>query len=105
MREDPFVTDERSREDPFVTDELIGLDRDDPETKAFAEHLARMRQQHPNYTVEGYLANVSEFANSANRARGHHRMMALLVVGLILLGVGWAVWRALGDVINTFVFK
>ena len=87
--------------DPF-DDELIGLDPDDPETRAFAEHLSRMRDPGNRYTVEGYLNGVGEFANSANRANGHRRLMAVILVGLLLLGVAWAVWQTLIDVLGTF---
>ncbi|MGH3435481.1 MAG: hypothetical protein ACRDRN_03350 [Sciscionella sp.] len=86
-----------------IPDELIGLDPDDPETKAFAEHLLRMRNTHANYTVEGYLANFGEFANSANRADGHRRLMAIILVSLLLLGVLYAVWEALSVIFSTFV--
>ncbi|MFI6099089.1 hypothetical protein ACIA8G_26345 [Lentzea sp. NPDC051213] len=80
-------------------EELIGLDPHDPETKAFAEHLGRMQRQRPGYTVEGYLEGVQDFADSANRTTGHRRLVAVLVVGLILLGVLLTVWFALGDIL------
>lgn len=83
-----------------LPEDLLGLDPDDPETREFADHLARMRTVHANYTVEGYLANVTEFANSANRADGHRRLMAVLIVGLILLGVLYAVYEALGTILG-----
>ncbi|MFI9387290.1 hypothetical protein [Kutzneria sp. NPDC052558] len=76
-------------------DDLIGLDPNDPEAKAFAEHLDRMERVSNNYTVEGYLAGVTDFAESANRSRGHRRLMVGLVVLLILLGVGFATWNLL----------
>lgn len=85
-----------------MADELIGLDPDDPETRAFAEHLRRMQTPAPSFTVEGYVRGVGEFANSANRAVGHRRLMAVILVTLILIGVAWTVWRTLGDVVNTF---
>ena len=87
--------------DPF-DDELIGLDPDDPETRAFAEHLSRMRDPGNRYTVEGYLNGVGEFANSANRANGHRRLMAVIVVTLLLGGVLFAAWETLGTVLSTF---
>ncbi|WP_229686352.1 hypothetical protein [Longimycelium tulufanense] len=100
--------DERREPDPaapagLFADELLGLDPDDPEARAFAEHLERMRRVRPSYTVEGYLAGVSDFAESANRARGHRRLVAVVLVGLILLGVAWAVWEALIFVFGTFL--
>ncbi|MFD5828327.1 hypothetical protein [Lentzea sp. NPDC060358] len=84
-------------------EELIGLDPHDPETKAFAEHLDRMNRQRPGYTVEGYLEGVQDFADSANRTTGHQRLVAVLVVGLILLGVILTIWFALGDIV-TIIF-
>lgn len=85
-----------------IEDELIGLDPDDPETRAFAEHLRRMQAPTNSYTVEGYLKGFGEFANSANRANGHRRLTALIMVSLLLLGVIWAVWETLVEVVNTF---
>lgn len=85
-----------------IEDELIGLDPDDPETRAFAEHLRRMQAPSNSFTVEGYLRGFGEFANSANRANGHRRLTALILVGLLLLGVVWAVWQTLAEVVNTF---
>lgn len=83
-------------------DELLGLDPEDPEARAFAEHLDRMQADRPRYTVEGYLDGVGEFARSANRANSHHRMLAVLLVSLILLGVLVAVWDAVVFVFGTF---
>jgi hypothetical protein len=85
-----------------IADELIGLDPDDPETRAFAEHLRRMRAPSNSYTVEGYIRGFGEFANSANRAIGHRRLMAVILVGLLLIGVLWAVWETLGTVFSVF---
>lgn len=82
--------------------ELVGLDPDDPEARAFAEHLDRMQADRPRYTVEGYLEGVGEFARSANRAHSHHRMVAIVLVSLILLGVLVAVWDAVVFVFGTF---
>ncbi|RKT53480.1 hypothetical protein [Saccharothrix australiensis] len=87
---------------PSVEDELIGLDPDDPETRAFAEHLDRMQRQQPAFTVEGYLAGVENFADSANRAGGLRRLTAVAVVLLILLGVAVSVWFGLGEIVSTF---
>ena len=76
-----------------LEDELIGLDRDDPEVQAFAAHLARAHRQHSGFTVEGSLSDVTEFAESANRARGPQRVVAVLLVTLLLLGVAIALWE------------
>ena len=75
-------------------DELVGLDPDDPDARAFAEHLDRMQRQTPAFTVEGYLDGVSDFADSANRAEGGRRWAAVLVVALLLVGVAYVVWEA-----------
>lgn len=83
-------------------DDLIGLDPDDPETQAFAAHLDRMRHPSGHYTVEGYIADVGEFANSANRAGGHRRLTALILVALILAVVLIAAWETLSTVVTTF---
>jgi hypothetical protein len=83
-----------ARERRRLDDDLIGLDRDDPEVRAFSEHLDRIYQQRPGFTVEGYLSGVSDFAESANRAQGPRRAAVVLVVGLILLGVAVTVWGA-----------
>jgi len=76
-------------------DDLIGLDPADPDAQAFAAHLDRMERTPPSFTVEGALAGVRDFADSANRARGSRRTLAVLVVGLLLLGVAFTVWEAL----------
>jgi hypothetical protein len=85
------------------TDDLVGLDPDDPEARAFAEHLDRMERNRPGFTVEGYLGGVQDFADSANRMGGHRRLTAILLIALILLGVGVAVWDTLGLVFSTFL--
>ncbi len=58
------------REDPArrFHDDLVGLDSDDPEARAFAEHLDRMERVRSMFTVEGELSGVRDFADSANRA-------------------------------------
>lgn len=86
-----------------IDDELIGLDRDDPEVQAFAEHLRRMRGTTPGYTVEGYLAGVRDFAESANRSVGRKRLAALIVVALLLVCAGHIILNALGFVLTTFI--
>jgi len=83
-------------------DDLIGLDPDDPEARAFAEHLDRVERSYPGYTVEGYLSGVSDFADSANRLGGHRRLTAVILVGLILLGVLVTAWDVLVFVASTF---
>ncbi|MDQ3786575.1 MAG: hypothetical protein M3422_04940 [Actinomycetota bacterium] len=83
-------------------DELIGLDPDDPEAQAFAAHLERQQRVRPSYTVEGYLSDVGDFADSANRLGGHYKLMAAILVLLILLGVTITAWDALVFVVSTF---
>jgi hypothetical protein len=87
---------------PRIEDELIGLDPDDPETQAFAAHLERQHRVHPSYTVEGYLSDMGEFADSANRLGGHYKLMAGILALLILLGVTVTAWDALVYVFETF---
>ncbi|HYZ09410.1 MAG TPA: hypothetical protein VE709_12675 [Pseudonocardiaceae bacterium] len=85
-----------------LDDELIGLDRDDPEVQAFAEHLERTHRQRPGYTVEGYLSGVADFADSVTGAGGGRRLVGIGVVALLLLGAVFAVWEALVFVFSTF---
>ncbi|HEX7658204.1 MAG TPA: hypothetical protein VF444_01895 [Pseudonocardiaceae bacterium] len=87
----------------LFADELLGLDPNDPETRAFAEHLTRMRGLPTASTVEGYLDGVGQFADSANRLRGHRRLMVTLVVLLLLAVVVGAVLATLGFVWSTLV--
>ena len=87
---------------PRLDDELIGLDPDDPETQAFRAHLERQHRVRPSYTVEGYLSDMSDFADSANRLGGHRKLMAGLLALLILLGVTITAWDALVFVLATF---
>ncbi|WP_214407881.1 hypothetical protein [Pseudonocardia lacus] len=84
-------------------DELVGLDPDDPDAQAFAAHLDRMQRERPGFTVEGYLAGVTDFADSANRAEGGRRWAAVLVVLALLLVVIYAVWDALVFVLRTWM--
>jgi hypothetical protein len=83
-------------------DELIGLDPEDPEAQAFAAHLERQQKVRPSYTVEGYLSDVGDFADSANRLGGHYKLMAAILVLLILLGVTITAWDSLVFVVTTF---
>lgn len=87
---------------PQFDDELIGLDPDDPEARAFAEHLERQQRVRSGYTVEGYLSDMGDFADSANRLGGHYKVMAGLLVLLILLGVTITAWDAIVYVVTTF---
>ena len=97
-----FPEDPDRKPSPF-DDELLGLDPDDPEAQAFAEHLERQqRGLRPSYTVEGYLSDVGDFADSANRLGGHRKLMATILVLLILLGVTITAWDALVFVVTTF---
>ena len=84
-------------------DELVGLDPDDPEAQAFAEHLDRMQRQSPAFTVEGYLEGVRDFADSANRAQGERRWLAVLIVVLLLVGVLFVVWESLLFMLATWL--
>lgn len=93
---------EDPNQSPRIDDELIGLDPDDPETQAFAAHLRRQHNVHPSYTVEGYLSDMGEFADSANRLGGHRKLMAGILAFLILLGVMITAWDALVYVWTTF---
>ena len=86
-----------------IEDELIGLDRDDPEVQAFAEHLRRTQYQHPGYTVEGYLSGIGDFADSIGRAGEPRRLAATALVLLLLLGAAFAIWEALIVVFATFL--
>jgi hypothetical protein len=86
--------------DGRFADDLIGLDPQDPEAKAFAEHLDRMERDRPGYTVESYLAGVADFADSANRASGEKRLLAVVIVGLMLLGVVVTVWFGIGEILH-----
>ena len=94
---------DHSGRSPRFDDELLGLDPDDPEAQAFAEHLDRMQRQRPAFTVEGYLEGVRDFAESANRAEGGRRWAAVLVVVLLLLGAAYVVWEALVFVVVTLL--
>lgn len=84
-------------------DELVGLDPDDPEAQAFADHLDRMQRQPATFTVEGYLAGVSFFADSANRAEGGRRWAAVGVVLLLLAVAAYLMWDSLMFVVLTWL--
>ncbi|MCW0211960.1 MAG: hypothetical protein OJJ54_01235 [Pseudonocardia sp.] len=84
-------------------DELVGLDPEDPDARAFAQHLDRMQRQRPGFTVEGYLDGVQDFAESANRAQGLRWWFAMVMVALLLLGAVWAVGRAVVFVLSTWL--
>ena len=82
-------------------DDLTGLDPHDPEVREFAAHLDRIEQSRSGYTVEGYLGGISDFADSANRLGGHHRLTVLVLITLILVGVLVAVWDALVFILSS----
>jgi hypothetical protein len=83
-------------------DDFLGLDPNDPEVKAFAAHRDRIEHPNAKATIEGMLQGVDDFAQSANRTGGHRRVVAVAVVLLILLGVGFTLWNVLGFVLGTF---
>lgn len=89
-------------EDRFQED-LAGLDPDDPEARAFADHLNRLERVRPSYTVEGYLGGVRDFAESANRLGGHYRLTAMILVLLILAGVLVAAWDTIAFILSVLV--
>ncbi|WP_232662104.1 hypothetical protein [Pseudonocardia sp. TRM90224] len=99
---DPTGRSQQSRSEQF-DDELIGLDPDDPEAQAFAEHLDRMQRQTPAFTVEGYLEGVGDFADSANRAEGGRRWAAVLIVLALLAVAAYLVWNSLVFVVTTWL--
>lgn len=88
---------------PRFDDDLVGLDPDDPEAQAFAEHLDRMQRQRPTFTVEGYLDGVRDFAESANRAEGGRRWAAVVLVVLLLSVVAYLMGDALLFVLSTWL--
>lgn len=94
--------DDQERTGPTgrFADDLIGLDPQDPEVRAFAEHLDRMEKPPQNLTVEGYLDGVTRFADSANRTGGLRRQFTVLVVLLLLLSVGIVVWNAVAFIVG-----
>ncbi len=100
-RSDRWWPDERERR--RLDDDLVGLDPDDPEVRAFSEHLDRTHRLRPSFTVEGYLSGVSDFADSANRSEGLKRVAAVAVVTLILLGVALTMWGAALFVLTTLL--
>ena len=83
-------------------EDLEGLDPHDPEVQEFAAHLERIETSRSGYTVEGYLGGISDFADSANRLGGHHRLTVLILIGLIMVGVIVAVWDTLVFILSTF---
>jgi hypothetical protein len=93
---------EPNRDAQSLDDELIGLDREDPETQAFAAHLSRMQREGPSYTVEGYLDGVSDFADSANRVGGGRRLVAVLLVASLLAVAAYLIADAAGFVFSTW---
>lgn len=102
VRSSPYG-DDRSEPPGRFAEDLVGLDPHDPEAQAFAAHLDRMERAPTKATVEGMLSGVDDFAQGANRAQGERRLAAVIVVTLILAGVAFTVWNALGFVIQTFL--
>jgi hypothetical protein len=96
------VSDRRPERSSRFDDDLIGLDPDDPDAQAFAAHLDRMQQQRPTFTVEGYLDGVRAFAESCNRAEGGRWWAAVVLVGLLLVVAGYAVYDAVAFVLGTW---
>jgi hypothetical protein len=84
-------------------DDLVGLDPDDPEARAFAEHLDRMERVRPMFTVEGELSGVRDFAESANRSGGATRWLAWLLAVLVLVGAGYLIFGVLEVVVGTWL--
>ncbi|RJQ81855.1 hypothetical protein D5S17_04015 [Pseudonocardiaceae bacterium YIM PH 21723] len=83
-------------------DDLIGLDPQDPEVKAFAQHLDRIEKPPPPNTVEGYIDSTADFASGIRRARGLLKLAGVVVVLLILLGVLQGVTGVVSYVFETF---
>ncbi|MCP3804542.1 hypothetical protein NLX83_35260 [Allokutzneria sp. A3M-2-11 16] len=81
-------------------DDLIGLDPDDPEAQAFAAHLDRVQSVPKPYTVEGYLTQVGDFAEAANRREGHRRLSAVVVSWTVILALVSAAVVALVTLIS-----
>lgn len=94
---------DRDEEIERLEEDLHGLDPDDPEVQAFAAHRDRMQRPNSEATVEGMLRGVDDFAQSVNRADGHRRLVAVVVVVLILFGVLFTVWNAFLFVFSTFL--
>jgi hypothetical protein len=87
-----------NRPHPRFYDDLVGLDPDDPEARAFAEHLDRMEKCRPAYTIEASLEGVADFAESSNRLGGARWLAAAVLSTLILLGVLFSAWELLSRV-------
>jgi hypothetical protein len=100
---DPSADHLPTRAAGWLDDELIGLDRDDPEVRAFADHLDRMHRERPMFTIEGYLAGVRDFAESANRAEGGRRLAAVALVALLLAISGFLIWESVQFVMATWL--
>lgn len=101
MSETPDENPHRKKSSDRFHEDLIGLDPNDPEAQAFAEHLDRVEKVRSGYTVEGYLADMSDFADGANRLGGHYRLMATILALLILFGVAVAAWDSIIYVLST----
>ena len=90
--ENPDDAPRRDTPSDRFQDDLIGLDPEDPEARAFAEHLDRIERCGPNYTVEAALDGVADFAESSNRLGGLRYWVSALLVVLIVLGVIVTAW-------------
>lgn len=100
--QDRSADEPRQPHDRF-TEDLVGLDPQDPEVRQFAEHLDRVEHPASPSTVEGMLRGMGDFADSANRAGGHRRVLAvvvaLLIVGPTALGLLWITLRFLAHLL------
>ena len=85
----PMAASERNH---HFDEDLAGLDPEDPEAQAFAEHLDRMQRCEPGFTVESSLHKVADFADSSHRAGGLTWWIAATVAALIVFGVIVASW-------------
>ncbi|MDV6013362.1 hypothetical protein [Haloechinothrix sp. LS1_15] len=89
------MTDNTSGPHRRFSEDLVGLDPDDPEAQAFAEHLDRMETSRSAFTVEGALQGVSDFAESSTKLGGRKRQLVSLVVILTLLGFVAMNWETI----------
>ncbi|SNR52216.1 hypothetical protein SAMN06265360_108142 [Haloechinothrix alba] len=90
------MSQDHPAEHPRFSADLIGLDPDDQEARAFAEHLDKMERSGPSFTIEGSLQGVADFAESSTKLGGPRRYVVALVVTLILLGILAATWQFAG---------
>jgi hypothetical protein len=81
---------------PRFHEDLVGLDPQDPEARAFAEHLDRVERCGPTFTVEASISGVADFAESSNRLGGLRWWASVALVCLIVTGVIVAAWDIIG---------